>query len=72
MAQLQDPDGSPLSWPELHEKVRFYWATHELDGEWKRVLPQPSSGACAHRVHQKCSGFLGRGKEQGCGCGCHS
>jgi hypothetical protein len=75
VAQLQNPDGTPLSWPEALERNRRYWETHERDGEVKVDPPAPTSRACAARRHSKCSGFNGHHRNENrvmCGCGCHS
>lgn len=31
---LQNLDGSPLTWPEVHERVRAYYATHDVYGHF--------------------------------------
>ena len=65
-------DGKPLEWCELHMLNEIYWRTHARDGE---LLPAPTSGACAHRVHKQCTGFRYTGNRYHavgpCGCTCH-
>lgn len=62
-AQLQNLDGSPLTWAEAHRRVTAYWATHELDGEPKRP-PVVYSYGCARDRHRIC-------KQDSCTCWCH-
>ena len=63
MNHIQTHDGYHLTTEELHRRIAAYWATHERDGEPKRV-PPVYSYRCSRSRHRLCL-------DGSCTCWCH-